>query len=109
MTHKITQLRLEQMEIELSLANAREHLERLEDRYARVGQELKLALYKDVAGYGENDTPCAPKRTSYTPGIDGELAWVAAYERWERYSKLVASEFPLFDVIEETVSFIVGG
>jgi len=96
MNRKLTGARLRIAELELTVDNRRAELERLEDSLAEARTSERMALFADVAGYGEADTPSMPKRSAYMPGHAGELAWVAAYERWERYSKLMASEFPMW-------------
>ena len=93
---KLMGLRLMLAEVEITADNKRDEIERLEARAAILKADIKLELFKDVAGYGPDDSPSMPKRSAYMPGEAGELAWVAAHERWERYSKLVADEFPMW-------------
>ena len=87
----LTGLRLDLAEINLILDARLSEVEELRLRKTELEADIQEAVFKDVAGYGETDTPSMPKRSAYMPGPAGEAAWVAAYERWERYSKLAAS------------------
>ena len=96
MNRKLTQLRLDLTEVELRIENRREELALLEAERARLRDDVKNALFKDVAGYAPEDTPAPPKRSAYTLGPAGDAAFDVACDKWNRYSKLVAEEWPWF-------------
>lgn len=41
------------------------------------------------AGYGEHDTPCEPRRSAYTDGHPGDVAFGLAMSRWIRYNEAI--------------------
>jgi len=90
---KLMGLRLMLAEVEITADNKRDEIERLEARAAMLKADIKLELFKDVAGYGPDDVPSVPKRSAYTADVAGSVAFDEACERWSRYSKLVVDHF----------------
>ena len=93
---KLMGLRLMLAEVEITADNKRREIERLEARADMLKADIKLELFKDVAGYGPDDVPSVPKRSAYTSDAAGSAAFNEACDKWSRYSKLVADEFPLW-------------
>lgn len=109
MNRKLTQLRLDLTEVELRIENRREELALLERQRDALSDEVKDWLFKDVAGYAPEDTPAPPKRSAYALGRAGDAAFDIACDKWNRYSKLVAEEWPWFAMdFVEPVSSPVG-
>lgn len=51
-----------------------------------------LAVDRDaamLAGYGDRGMPCEPRRSAYTEGSDGDVAFGRALASWEFYQRLV--------------------
>lgn len=52
-------------------------------------RENLLAMAKTRAGFGQVDSPCEPRRSSYTDDRAGDYAYRAAVIRWFNYRALL--------------------